>query len=98
MDTVTVNDIQLVMKDVQDHITSWLVEAIGGKKYREDVWQYAKGTGGGRSRLWEGGPQEVLEKGGVNFSMIEGTQLPTYVQGTSIATTFHLPHDPCALK
>lgn len=79
MDTVSVNDIQLTMREVQDHIANWLVDAIGGKKYREDVWEYSKGSGGGRSRLWEGGPQDVLEKAGVNFSMIEGSQLPMYV-------------------
>jgi len=79
MDAVSVQDIQLTMREVQDHIANWLVDAIGGKKYREDVWQYSKGTGGGRSRLWEGGPEDVLEKAGVNFSMIEGTQLPMYV-------------------
>lgn len=47
-------------------------EAISGatdQKYHQDCWDYENGQGGGRTRVFEG---IVIEKGGINFSNIQG--------------------------
>ncbi|KAL6078383.1 Oxygen-dependent coproporphyrinogen-III oxidase [Balamuthia mandrillaris] len=77
-------------KKVQDHICAFLEEQ-SGQRYNEDLWQYQKGSGGGRTRVWEAeeGDEEVLlEKGGVNFSGIVGQSMPQ-----SAATQFKIPPD-----
>ena len=45
-----------------------------GASFIQDPWQYANG-GGGISRILEG--SAVIEKGGINFSHIKGTHLPS---------------------
>lgn len=82
----TVADTQTIQKqfqDVQDHICDFLVKE-DGVRYREDKWDYDKGEGGGRTRVWE--DANLIEKGGVNFSAIRGASLPT-----AAATQFKLP-------
>jgi coproporphyrinogen III oxidase len=69
-------------RNVQDGICDFLVGE--DQAYREDVWNYAGGAGGGITRVWEGGP--LLEKGGVGFSAIAGNSLPS-----SAATQFRIP-------
>ncbi len=81
-------------QSVQDSICAFL-DSENGKPYREDAWTYATGQGGGRSRVYEGervdldskagGTGFLLEKGGVNFSAIEGGSLPA-----SAATAFSI--------
>lgn len=58
---------------LQDHICRELEEEDGGARFREDEWQ-REGGGGGRSRVIEEG--DVIEKGGVNFSLVTGDSLP----------------------
>lgn len=53
---------------LQDRICGQLVAADGGGQFREDTWQ-RPGGGGGRTRVIHG---ERIEKGGVNFSAVEG--------------------------
>ena len=61
--------IQTALQDLQDHICAGL-EAMDGKgKFQEDLWE-RPGGGGGRTRLI--GDGNVLVKGGVNFSAVEG--------------------------
>jgi len=62
-------------KRAQDEICSFLVTDTG-EKFLEDEWNYEKGSGGGRTRVWEGSIPCAIEKGGVNFSAIEGSKLP----------------------
>tara|TARA_R110002050_G_scaffold51140_2_gene117801 strand:- start:603 stop:1322 length:720 start_codon:yes stop_codon:yes gene_type:complete len=68
-------------REVQDYITSMLTKE-GGVGPREDCWDYHKGEGGGRSRIWEGNntgnilTSDLIERGGVNFSALHGNQLP----------------------
>jgi coproporphyrinogen III oxidase len=73
-------------KEVQNAITSF-VEQADGNACKEENWEYQKekgaGTGGGCTRVWEGG--DLLEKGGVNYSFIEGGKLPQ-----SAATAFSI--------
>lgn len=79
------DDIQTAFKGVQNHICDFLTEQ-DGIKYREDRWEYAKGDGGGITRVWE--EANLIEKGGVNFSAIRGTSLPA-----SASTQFNIPSD-----
>lgn len=57
------------LKNLQDNICASLEAADGLSKFREDLWEHHSG-GGGRSRVIENG--NVIEKGGVNFSGVEG--------------------------
>jgi len=65
---------------LQDDICKQLSEEDNGASFIVDAWEReadtgAMGlTGGGRSRVLEGG--EVIEKGGVNFSHVCGKTLP----------------------
>lgn len=59
------------LKNLQDHICSALEQIDKYGKFKEDKWS-RPGGGGGRSRVIEG---KILEKGGVNFSAVEG-ELP----------------------
>ncbi len=56
-------------KDIQDHICNGLTK-ITGQDYHEDNWTYTDGDGGGRTRIFTG---DTIEKGGVNFSALNGT-------------------------
>jgi len=63
-------------RQVQDTICQFLKNATG-ENYHQDEWKYQdykpNGSGGGITRVWE---SDILEKGGVNFSAIHGTNLP----------------------
>ncbi len=56
-------------KGLQDNICSALEETDGKGSFQEDVWEHKTG-GGGRTRLIQDG--NIIEKGGVNFSAVEG--------------------------
>lgn len=65
--------VKAYLLDLQERICAALAEEDGGAEFVEDCWERAEG-GGGRSRvITEGG---VIEKGGVNFSHVFGTQMP----------------------
>jgi coproporphyrinogen III oxidase len=49
------------------------LELVDGKTFRDDAWQRPEGGGGVARILEEGG---VFERAGVNFSRVEGRQLP----------------------
>jgi coproporphyrinogen III oxidase len=63
--------------DLQDVICCAIEDADGKAHFREDKWQ-REGGGGGRTRVIEEG--EVFEKGGVNFSAVEGTLPPEFAK------------------
>jgi len=71
--TVDKLSVKHYLLSLQDKICSTLEQEDGGKSFVEDSWTRAEG-GGGRSRVLENG--NVIEKGGVNFSHVYGTQLP----------------------
>ena len=56
-------------RDIQNHICAGLTE-VSGQAYHEDNWKYTDGDGGGRTRIFSG---DTIEKGGVNFSALNGT-------------------------
>jgi len=57
------------LKDLQDSICSALEKADGRSKFQEENWTREEG-GGGRTRIIKEG--NVIEKGGVLFSAVEG--------------------------
>jgi coproporphyrinogen III oxidase len=63
-------------RQIQDEICAGLELVDGLGKFQEEVWE-REGGGGGRTRVIQHG--NVLEKGGVNFSAVEG-KLPEPVK------------------
>lgn len=63
-------------KGLQDRICKSLEECDGKAKFQEDLWERPEG-GGGRTRVIQKG--EVFEKGGVNFSAVNG-KLPDKIK------------------
>ena len=61
------------LKNLQDKICSELAQADGRGTFIEDNWTRAEG-GGGRTRVMTDG--NVIEQGGVNFSVVSGDKLP----------------------
>ena len=57
-------------KGLQDRICAALEAEDGQATFHQDVWEHHSG-GGGRTRIIQNGA--VIEKGGVNFSGVEGT-------------------------
>ncbi|WP_426492080.1 oxygen-dependent coproporphyrinogen oxidase [Hymenobacter sp. 102] len=57
------------MRQFQDWLCQQLETTDGPGRFREDAWQHHSG-GGGRTRVLTDGA--VIEKGGVNFSGVEG--------------------------
>ena len=55
-------------KDIQNYICDGLINT-SNQNYNEDEWNYESGNGGGITRIFSNG---LIEKGGVNFSSIEG--------------------------
>ena len=73
MSTININVVIEFLKSLQDQICSELELADGGCKFVEDNWKRAEG-GGGRTRVLTNG--NVIEQGGVNFSVVSGDKLP----------------------
>ncbi|WP_039918011.1 oxygen-dependent coproporphyrinogen oxidase [Cellvibrio mixtus] len=65
--------VKAYLLDLQDRICQALAVEDGGAQFVEDSWTRNEG-GGGRSRVLTNG--NVIEKGGVNFSHVHGTQMP----------------------
>ncbi len=65
--------VKAYLLDLQDRICQALAAEDGGADFIEDNWTRTEG-GGGRSRVLTKG--NVIEKGGVNFSHVQGTQMP----------------------
>ena len=73
MSTIDINVVIEFLKSLQDQICSALEVADGAGKFVEDNWKRAEG-GGGRTRVLTNG--NVIEQGGVNFSVVSGDKLP----------------------
>ncbi len=63
------NTISTYFQHLQDQICTAIEKTDGKGKFHEDLWQH-HGGGGGRTRLIQSG--NILEKGGVNFSAVQG--------------------------
>ena len=73
MSTVNINTVVDYLKLLQDEICSALEVSDGGAQFIEDNWKRAEG-GGGRTRVLTNG--NIIEQGGVNFSLVSGDKLP----------------------
>jgi coproporphyrinogen III oxidase len=69
-------EVSQAFREVQTSICNGLSAADGQKSFSEDPWQHHEG-GGGLSRVISHGG--VFEKGGVNFSAVEGV-LPEFMK------------------
>lgn len=67
MDKLSLKEVVESFKQIQDDICLSM-EKIDGGSFKEDLWS-RPGGGGGRTRIIEG---DVIEKGGVNFSHVNG--------------------------
>lgn len=67
MKMVSREEIKSTFKNIQENICIQ-IESIDGSKFKEDLWTRS-GGGGGSTRIITG---NVIEKGGVNFSAVEG--------------------------
>lgn len=65
--------VKAYLLQLQENICQALAAADGSQTFVEDSWVREEG-GGGRSRVLTEGA--VIEKGGVNFSHVTGTQMP----------------------
>lgn len=74
--TFSREDVINAFKDIQNGICNGLENADGKAKFITDEWKHISG-GGGRSRVIQHG--NVFEKGGVNFSAVEGL-LPDFMK------------------
>jgi coproporphyrinogen III oxidase len=72
--------ITAALKSLQDRICSGLEEMDGLALFKEEIWE-RPGGGGGRTRVIQNG--NVLVKGGVNFSAVEGP-MPAELIKTSL--------------
>ncbi|GKT11475.1 MAG: coproporphyrinogen III oxidase [Thiomicrorhabdus sp.] len=78
--TVNIQAVKDYLLSLQEDICTQLATEDGAKDFIVDEWERegAEGvmglTGGGRTRVMEGGA--VIEKGGVNFSHVRGKSLP----------------------
>nr|WP_314543544.1 oxygen-dependent coproporphyrinogen oxidase [uncultured Massilia sp.] len=72
MSTPNPSAVKAWLLDLQARIVAAL-EEVDGKPFLRDSWERAEG-GGGISRLIEGG--NVFERGGCNFSHVQGKSLP----------------------
>ena len=78
-------EVQSYIKDLQERISSAFEGCDGAAKFLHDDWQHHSG-GGGQARVIQNGA--VFEKGGVNFSAVNGV-LPE-----SMATRMNLTGEP----
>jgi coproporphyrinogen III oxidase len=74
-------EVERYLLDLQDRLCAVIEHADGEVRFREDRWQRAEG-GGGRTRVLTAGA--VFEQAGVNFSSVNGDNLPP-------AATAHRP-------
>jgi coproporphyrinogen III oxidase len=73
---MTRQEVSDAFKAIQDRICEGLEQVDGVGKFIEDIWHHEFG-GGGRTRVLTKG--NVFEKGGVNFSSVEGN-LPEFMK------------------
>lgn len=68
MSLIDKNEIIAYFQSLQDSICTELSAFDTSGKFKEDKWEHHSG-GGGRTRIFSG---KIIEKGGVNFSAVDG--------------------------
>ena len=71
---INIEAVKKYLLELQESICSTLAVEDGEKDFIVDRWDREKIVGGGITRVMEDGA--VIEKGGVNYSYVEGTNLP----------------------
>lgn len=79
MQTTQTEKVRRYLLALQDRICAALEADDGQARFHEDSWTRPEG-GGGRSRVLADGA--VFEKAGINFSDVEGSQLPASASAT----------------
>ena len=74
---ININTIVNYLKELQDSICAKIEKTDGNVFFSEDSWQ-RDGGGGGRSRTIKNG--NIIEKGGVGFSAVEGKTHPALLK------------------
>jgi coproporphyrinogen III oxidase len=74
MSTPDVNAVKSYLLDLQDRICTGIEGEDGEARFQEDDWEREEGGGGGRTRVLDNG--KVFEQAGINFSHVQGDQLP----------------------
>lgn len=72
--SIDVASIKHYLLDLQNRICAGLEQEDGRARFIEDAWQREGSGGGGITRVITGGA--VIEKGGVNFSHVQGDAMP----------------------
>lgn len=75
------NEITSWFQELQNSICNALVDEDCKGKFHEDAWQ-RPGGGGGRTRILTNG--EIIEKGGVNFSAVQGKTPETILKALNL--------------
>ncbi|TXK47641.1 oxygen-dependent coproporphyrinogen oxidase [Pontibacter qinzhouensis] len=93
-------EVEAFFRQFQNELCQALETCDGGAAFQADVWKHAEG-GGGESRVIQQG--HVLEKGGVNFSAVQGQLSPAFLKmlempdpaffATGVSVVLH-PHSP----
>ncbi|MFK7783513.1 MAG: oxygen-dependent coproporphyrinogen oxidase [Crocinitomicaceae bacterium] len=78
---MTKDDVAREMRNLQDYICGELEKLDSKGQFIEDKWERDQG-GGGRTRIIES--DQLIEKGGVNFSEVYGEVTPTMKKNTEI--------------
>lgn len=73
MQNINIEEVQQYLLGLQKDICQQLAEEDGEKDFIVDEWKRPQG-GGGLTRVMENGA--IIEKGGVNYSYVEGTNMP----------------------
>ncbi|NNE29468.1 MAG: oxygen-dependent coproporphyrinogen oxidase [Saprospiraceae bacterium] len=74
-------DVAAWFKTLQDQICAGLEGLDGKARFEEDLWERSEG-GGGRTRVLQDG--NLIEKGGVNFSIVHGKLNPKAAKALKI--------------
>jgi len=74
MSAIDLDRVKHYLLGLQDEICVALEELEPDTGFQEEVWEYDHGGGGGQTRVIADG--RTFEKGGVNFSHVQGDELP----------------------
>jgi Coproporphyrinogen III oxidase len=74
MSSPNIQRVKEYLLSLQDSICSSLEALEDNGVFSEDLWERGGDSGGGRTRVLEGG--DVFEQAGVNFSHVRGDSLP----------------------
>ncbi len=69
-----IESVKTYLQELQNQLCSCIEQHEASVRFQHDLWQHEIGSGGGESRVLQGG--QLFEQAGVNFSHIQAQQLP----------------------